>query len=90
MIEKIKNLKIELKHLLTNNPDLRDSDPKLISTVWNKQLQDPNISAVELMLYLASGKLKSTESITRARRLIQEQNPELRGKTYGNRRALAS
>ena len=48
MIEKIKNLKIELKHLLTNNPDLRDSDPKLISTIWNKQLQDPNISAVEL------------------------------------------
>jgi hypothetical protein len=39
---------------------------------------------------MAFGKLTSADTITRVRRLIQEETPELRGKKYNERQAKQS
>jgi hypothetical protein len=39
---------------------------------------------------MAFGKLTSSDTITRVRRLVQEETPELRGKKYNERQAKQS
>jgi len=85
MINQISNLQSQVTTLLTNNEALRDNDAKLISTIWSKQVNVSEISAMEFIIQLSSGNLKSTESITRARRLVQQNNPALRGLKYKSR-----
>lgn len=91
MIHKIKHMKIKVKELLIQVPHLRDSDDKLITTIWYHEVKDEMkyMSGMEMLRTIAEGLLSSTESITRARRLCQEQNPELRGKSYKVRKQKA-
>ena len=77
--------------LLKEHPHLRDSDDKLLSNVWHKELltmgKNPNtMTGFELLKIFSSGKLSTPESVTRARRKIQELNPALRGQSYKNRK----
>jgi hypothetical protein len=39
---------------------------------------------------MANGRLTSSDTITRVRRLVQEETPELRGKKYDERQAKQS
>jgi len=77
----------QVKQLLIDKPSNRDDDNKLVANIWNKELNALKmsakiISAFELLQLLADGKLTNSDSITRARRKIQEEYPELRGEHY--------
>lgn len=61
-----------VKELLVRNPKLRDSDKQLIWEIWFGEREMIMVSKFDFM------KLESAESITRARRKVQEIHPELR------------
>ena len=71
----------KVKELLETNEKLRDSDKKLIWAYWivyDKAMPtDKTVLTLEEYMKTTPG-----ESITRARRLIQEQIPELRGSEW--------
>ena len=84
---KIMNTKDIVKELLTIKPHLRDSDNKLISSYWWRELKrkdiDPSkINGLEFMKMFANSKLTNIKTIERMRRKLQEECPELRGKLY--------
>lgn len=96
MINQIKNIKTEVKRLLTKFPHLRDSDNKLIATIWGadigkdeKGLISKQITAYCFLEAFANGKHTSPESIRRVRQKIQEQCPELQGESYKKRKVKA-
>jgi len=96
MINQIKNIKSEVIRLLTKFPHLRDSDTKLIATIWGSDIgKDENgliakqITAFLFLEQFANGKFTSPESIRRIRQKIQEQNEELRGESYKARKEHA-
>ena len=65
-----------VKQLLTDYPELRDSDKKLIWEVWD-QLELVDEFGFQHITYDNFMKAPSTESIRRARQLIQARHPEL-------------
>jgi hypothetical protein len=75
-----------VKKLLIKNPTLRESDRFLASAFWKKVLGENRLrkmTAEEFLdHYMRSNELASQESIGRARRKVQQDNPELRGKRY--------
>lgn len=70
-----------VKELLTKYPEMRNSDKKLIWGVyWRKQLVQVNVNeprGMSRMLYMNFLQGPAFESITRARRKVQELHPEL-------------
>jgi hypothetical protein len=91
ILEQIKTIKEKVKSLLENNPHLRDNDFKLIANFYFFEI-GPGISKMSAMQFLdmfANGKLSHSESIRRARQKIQEDNPNLRGKSYAPRNSDA-
>jgi hypothetical protein len=73
-------------NLLTKHPQLRDDDARLTANIWYQNTDNiKNMDAVELLTHLADGNLPSYESISRCRRKIQEEKPELRGKKWDKR-----
>jgi len=94
MIKKIKKISIEVKRLLEKYPHLRDSDNKLVATIWRNEMgkddqqQSKSLSTTAFCFLeaLSSGKHTSADIITRARRKVQEQNPFLRGTSYRQRK----
>lgn len=89
MIHAIKNLKSKITKLLTDVPRLRDSDNKLIATIWYSQLSKETIktmSAFDFLQAFSNGVLSNPEACRRSRQKIQEQNHDLRGKSYKNRK----
>jgi hypothetical protein len=70
----------------------RDDDNLLVVSIWWEELakmgyDGRNLSAYDFMNLYKSQKLTSSDTITRARRKIQEENPDLRGKSYQSRQA---
>jgi hypothetical protein len=88
----IKNTVIEL---LTQYSDFKDNDNQLVAWFWKLEMEAhgyphqhyPTQTFFKLMAF---GKLTSADTITRVRRLIQEETPELRGKKYNERQAKQS
>ena len=86
------NIKL-IKSLLATggrNKVFRDNDNKLIAMVWHKLLKETDIDSKEisgwtLLTHLSKGDLPAPESITRCRRKLQEEIPELRGMTWTKR-----
>lgn len=71
---------------------LRDDDFKLIASYWkfeaeNKQLDLDKMSANDFLKMFAEGRLTHSESVRRVRAKLQEENPALRGKSYGRRQS---
>lgn len=88
---KVKKHEKEITYFLKNKPHLRDNDLKLLATIWwndvkYKGLDTNTMSAQELLQMLADGKLSNPSSIRRCRAKLQEQNPELRGQRYKDRK----
>ena len=85
----ITNIKGEVERLLREEPKYRDSDTLL----WARIVQDylggfemlRAMSAYELLRKFTKGELPSYESVSRARRLVQQDNEELRGTAYHER-----
>jgi len=88
----LKQIGPRVKRVLQDNPTTRDNDNKLTAIIWHQELKekghDPNLlSAQGFVKMYYEGKLTNSESITRARRKLQELHRELRGKNYQARQA---
>ena len=82
----MKNMLDKVVNLLTEHPSLRDSDERLTANIWYNHTKNiDEIDAITLLSRFAEGKLPSYESISRCRRKIQEEKPELRGKKWAKR-----
>jgi len=89
-----KKTKEYIIHLLTIKPELRDNDQRLVSNVISqflilKKLDANNMTAWKLLMMYADGELPAADYITRVRRKVQEETPELRGKKYQQRHKKA-
>ena len=82
----MKNILDKVISLLTTHPSLRDSDDKLTATIWYQSTNKvKEMDAMTLLHKFAEGKLPSYESISRCRRKVQEEKPELRGLKWEKR-----
>lgn len=84
-----------VRRLLTQNPELRDCDKRLVARVWKSQVGSyDKLGQISMLSFLTTycntELIASPDSITRARRKVQELHPELRGATYRERHKQAS
>jgi hypothetical protein len=77
---KLYNKQLIIK-LLTKHEHLRDNDTALIANIWYREF-DAEQKTYDFLKAFADGKLTNPESIRRARQKVQEEMPELRGKSY--------
>lgn len=73
-----------VRHILQERSETRSSDCLLQAIILQEMGVDINASFKHLLL---SGQLTSMESITRARRKVQQEFPELKSITVAARRA---
>lgn len=74
-----------VKELLMFQPVTRDNDEMLILKVWAEQvheLRSRNYKYIDFARLFVGGRLHKPESIRRTRQKLQEEFPELRGKSY--------
>ena len=88
--KKLKTLKEKVEILLTKFPELRDDDKLLVTKMWFYELKkyevEPSLmTAMQFFEIYQQNVLSNSDLITRARRKIQEENPELRGKSWEER-----
>ena len=94
-VNEIKELCDKVITLLRSHSHLRDSDKRLVANIWVLEVTSiykkpiESISSLEFLNCLAEGQLTNYDSITRARRKVQEQNPDLRGSKYNDRKQEA-
>lgn len=84
-MRKIVAIHPKVKHLLTTEPKYRDSDEKLVARIWNDELREKNLTAYEFFCLYAKNEVTNSDSITRARRKVQQEFPALRGATWQQR-----
>ncbi len=87
---KLSNIYDTVKTLLIAKQDYRDSDSLLVVRMWYDELKlshinAKDITAIQFMEMYRDEKLTSADTITRARRKVQEENISLRGKSYKER-----
>lgn len=87
---KLSNIYDTVKTLLIAKQDYRDSDNLLVVRMWYDELKlshinAKDITAIQFMEMYRDEKLTSADTITRARRKVQEENISLRGKSYKER-----
>lgn len=92
---KINPTKDRVKQLLERNAHLRDSDDKLVSSIWLLDINNLGYKALQLNSFeflklYSEGKITPADSITRCRRKLQEEHEHLRGETYTERQAKQS
>jgi hypothetical protein len=80
------NLKQNVRQLIAKDRSLADSDNKLIYSYWYNIVEEDKTGANFIAWFRNNTKLCTT--ITRHRRLIEAENPKLRGKTYKVRHHL--
>lgn len=92
MIEKIKNKEFIVRDILTKYPKARDNDSLLLAHVWVYQcggkVHAQSLSMWEFIIDFARKNFAETSGITRCRRKLQEDNPELRGELYEKRHKM--
>ena len=84
LLPEMAKIKDRVKALLVKHPHLRDSDNKLIATIWKMDLLNHGVDSKETTAYYflnlyAQQALTNAETIRRVRQKLQEENPELRG-----------
>ena len=84
LLPEMAKIKDRVKALLVKHPHLRDSDNRLIATIWKYDLTKMNMSvwgitAINFLELYSKNKLTNAETIRRVRQKLQEENPELRG-----------
>ena len=89
MARKIIRLVDKVTRLLRDKAVLRDNDRRLTCNIWWKSVPNPKLLMFEdfIALYI-KGKVPESDSITRCRRKVQEENQELRGKSWDLRHGL--
>jgi hypothetical protein len=96
-----KLIKTKVADIMLRHPETQDNDRELIVRYWKDEISElQNIAREKLQSmpyftldgFLATfmtGGFTSPDSITRARRQVQEQYPQFRGKKYKERQATA-
>lgn len=87
-VQSMKKHKDKVRELLVEYPEYRDDDLRLIASFYfanygRNNLQ--NLTAMEFLMNFSKGVYLPPDQITRIRRKLQEQEPELRGKKYYER-----
>lgn len=83
MLKQLIKVQDSVKFLLEAYPKLRNNDVRLVASYYYNNIANINqMSAIELLEVMVNGNLPSPDTITRARRKIQEKHPELRGVKY--------
>ena len=90
-IHKIKEMQVVVEDLLHQYSHYRDSDTRIIAHIWMRQLGGlENMKSISLydffQLWIENKNIVAPDTITRARRKVQEENVDLRGKTYKKRK----
>jgi hypothetical protein len=84
-------LKDRIKLYLMSHPETQDSNTALMGIIWQHEVDRFIINAggitINPLTLLKNNKLTSWDSATRAKRKLQEEHPELRGKFYNKRKA---
>jgi len=86
-LNKIKDMQNRVELLLKLFPAYRDCDTKLVAHIWMQQIGGID-KMMEINLYdwmkmwIDNPNIASPETISRARRKIQESNADLRGEHY--------
>ena len=76
-----------VKDIMSKYPDTRDDDMRLYAIVVHQRTRlKPSVPFYEAMYNHTRYDLPSYESVTRARRKVQEQEEALRGKKYNDRK----
>lgn len=79
-------LKNEVRDYLKTSMECRESDEVLCAAIWRSQIN--KMQGMNLYSFISlyeHKKVATAGSITRVRRLLQEQNPELRGSNWTKR-----
>ena len=84
LIREMSLVKYRVKALLVIYPGLRNSDNRLIATMWkydllNEGLHPENLTANAFLILYSQQQLTNAETIRRVRQKLQEENPDLRG-----------
>jgi|AntDeeMinimDraft_6_1070357.scaffolds.fasta_scaffold21087_2 hypothetical protein len=82
----ITELKEWTKQKLISNPKFRDSNEKLYYEYLKEEGYDLSKNVKEFLKDMETRKIKYLDSISRASRLVQENNPYLRGKNWKKRK----
>ena len=73
MLKQLIKVQDSVKLLLETYPKLRDNDVRLVASYYYNNIANINqMSAIELLEVMVNGNLPSPDTITRARRKIQE------------------
>ena len=90
LFEQMKKIKPKVRYLLEKHPALRDCDAKLYATYISFECGGKEellkMSGYALLTEIAKGKMTHFESVRRSRCKLQEQEPNLRGEKYDQRR----
>jgi hypothetical protein len=91
IFNQMKTAKEKVMWLLRNHPSLRDSDSKLLATFWHNEMNKmtSSVNGLEVLGKIAKGELTKPESIRRVRQKIQEENPELRGEVWLEKKLIS-
>jgi len=88
----IKSIKPIVEKLLTDYPQYRDDDRRLLAHIWMIQLGINTMKTMSLYdfmkQYVDNHALYTPDHISRLRRKIQEDNVHLRGEGYNKRQKL--
>jgi hypothetical protein len=81
------NLKSAVQRILFKYPSARDNDVYLYTWLCNDEWQKDlhSISAIDLLQMIDVGKFPRFDSVSRLRREVQNENPELRGSEWALR-----
>jgi len=90
MVNKIKNMQEIVERFLIKVPRTKDDDNYLVSRIWYEHLSSNGIdmdslTAKEFFKIYSADYLPCADTITRARRKCQEENPSLRGESWEQR-----
>ena len=88
-------MKMDIKQtvidLLNQYSEFKDNDQQLVAWFWKLEMEahgyPSSMPTQTFFKLMAFGKLTSSDTITRVRRLVQEENTSLRGKKYNERQA---
>ena len=80
--------KTRVETMLRTFASFRDDDQLLMANFWAAECAEKGIERSHFLQQFADGAFTSPESIRRIRQKLQEENPELRGKSYAKRQQL--
>lgn len=76
----LKEVACKVYSILTEFPECRDDDKKLLVAIWSKETEA--ITVEGFFSELLSGHISHFESIRRMRQKLQEKHPSLRGEKW--------